>query len=141
MRWPAGTFTERGIPAERLELRHEIPADGHLAVYGDVDVSLDVFPWTGVTTTCESLWMGVPIITLYGSRHASRGTASTLVWVGLTEFVAQTPEAYVDLAVRWAGDLERLAVLRSELRRLMGATMCDGKRFTRELDHFRHIAR
>jgi predicted O-linked N-acetylglucosamine transferase (SPINDLY family) len=129
-------FTDRGIPPQRLDMRH-LPEDtaGYLGVYRAVDLSLDTFPWSGHTTACESLWMGVPILTLYGNRHASRMAASVLTCLGLGEFVAKTPDEYIAAAVRVAGDLDSLAQLRGRLRRQMQESpLCDGKTFTRGLE-------
>jgi predicted O-linked N-acetylglucosamine transferase (SPINDLY family) len=131
-----GQFTERGIRAERLDLRHTAPdAGGYLGVYRAVDLSLDTIPWSGHTTACESLWMGVPILTLYGDRHAGRMAASVLTCLGLGEFAARTPHEFVVAAVRVANNLEPLAQLRAQLRRRMQASaLCDGAAFTRRLE-------
>jgi predicted O-linked N-acetylglucosamine transferase (SPINDLY family) len=131
----ARQLTERGIGPERFDLRHQAAGPGHLGVYGEVDVSLDVFPWSGHTTACESLWMGVPVLTLFGSRHAGRMAASLLTGLGLTDWIARTPEEYLARAVQIAGDLDRLALLRSSLRdRLRAAPLCDGPAFVRHLE-------
>src|SRR5262249_44291325 len=124
----------RGVPPERLDVRSSVEG-GHLAVYHDVDVSLDVFPWCGHTTACESIWMGVPIITLAGNRHAGRMTASVLTTLGLTEHIVRTPEEYIARAAALAGDLDRLAELRAGLRtRMRESHLCDGAAWTRELE-------
>src|SRR5206468_987282 len=76
-------FAERGIGDDQLDLRHAAAAGwNHWAVYREVDVSLDPFPWSGHTTACDSLWMGVPVVTLRGSCHAGRMVASVLTRVG-----------------------------------------------------------
>lgn len=124
-------FTERGIAADRLELRHE---GNPLAAYADIDLSLDVFPWTGHVISCESLWMGVPVLTLRGKRAASRLTASVLTRLGLTDLIADSPEQYVSLAISLARDLDRLAQLRCELRERMRTRVGDGLVFTRGLE-------
>jgi predicted O-linked N-acetylglucosamine transferase (SPINDLY family) len=125
---------QRGIACERLDLRHQA-AGGHLGVYGEVDVSLDVFPWSGHTTACESLWMGVPVLTLYGTRHAGRMASSALSQLGLDNWIAPTPEAYLAGAVQLAGDLAGLALLRSQLRDMLrGSSLCDGPAFVRHLE-------
>lgn len=76
-------FEAQGLGAERIELFDWHPDScGHLGLYGKIDIALDPFPYNGTTTTCEALWMGVPVITLKGSRHLSRvGTACWLKWV------------------------------------------------------------
>jgi protein O-GlcNAc transferase len=127
---------QRGILADRFELRHEVPKPGgHLSVYADIDISLDVFPWSGHATVCESLWMGVPMVTLRGTRHAGRMVASVLSQAGLSDWIAETPEKYVEVAVRAARDLTSLAELRTNLRRrLQESPLCDGAAFTRSLE-------
>jgi predicted O-linked N-acetylglucosamine transferase (SPINDLY family) len=104
-------------------------------VYRDVDVLLDTFPWGGHATACEALWMGVPVVTLLGDRHAGRMVAGVLRQVGLDDLVARTPSEYVATAVALAGDGERLAALRLGLReRVRGSPLCDGAAFTRQLE-------
>jgi protein O-GlcNAc transferase len=127
-------FTERGIAGERLDLRQGAGTAGYLAIYDEIDVSLDVFPYTGGTTTCESLWMGAPMLSLAGVRPVARGSAMLLAIVGLTDWVVPTPEAYVALAQRCARDLDALAAVRAGLRERMCGTLCDAERFTRGLE-------
>ena len=82
---------ERGIAGERLDLRGgPIKETEHFQLYGEIDVLLDAFPWSGHATACEALWMGVPTLTLHGSRHAGRMAASILTSVGPTEWIAET---------------------------------------------------
>ena len=81
-------------------------------VYNEIDVSLDTFPFTGGVTTCESLWMGVPVLSLCGVRPAGRNAAALLASVGLNDWIVNTPEEFVALGVRVAGELQRLAELR-----------------------------
>jgi predicted O-linked N-acetylglucosamine transferase (SPINDLY family) len=127
-------FADRGIADERVELRCGSYGPGYLGVYGEIDVSLDTFPCTGGVTTCESLWMGVPVISLCGVRPASRNSAALLMRAGLEEWVVQTPEQYIDLATRVANDRDRLALLRSQLRDRVSTTLCDAPRFTKTLE-------
>lgn len=128
-------FLARGITDERLELEHEAGEGGHLAVYHRIDVSLDVFPWCGHTTACESLWMGVPVITLRGDRHAGRMTASVLMTLGLADWVADTPADYVTVARRAADDPAALGRLRGTLRdRMARSPLCDGRAWTAGLE-------
>jgi predicted O-linked N-acetylglucosamine transferase (SPINDLY family) len=90
-----------------------IPTIGqHLEFYQGIDVALDTTPYTGTTTTCEALWMGVPVVTLLGDRHCARVSASLLAAAGFPEWVADSPETYV----RIAADLGRRAAQRAELR-------------------------
>ncbi len=106
-----------GIAEERVELLSRTPDTlSHLALYGRVDIALDTFPYHGTTTTCEALWMGVPVVTRAGDSHASRVGVSLLRAVGHSEWIATTPEEYIRIAVTLAGDLLRLAELRASLR-------------------------
>ncbi|MBL8807328.1 MAG: tetratricopeptide repeat protein [Rhodospirillales bacterium] len=124
-----------GIARDRIETLARV-ADplGHLALYGGVDIALDPFPYNGVTTTCEALSMGVPVIALSGSTRAGRVAASLLTHAGCAELVARTPAEYVDLAVRLAGDRARIAGYRSTLRtRVETSRLGDAAAFAREL--------
>jgi protein O-GlcNAc transferase len=126
----------QGLDITRVEALPPEPAFGqHLARYGDIDIALDVFPYNGTTTTCEALWMGVPVVTLAGKTHASRVGASILQAVGLQEFVAATPAQYVEIALNLASDPERLVQLRAGLReRILASPLMDAERFTRGLE-------
>ncbi len=129
-------FAAHGIAPERLTLR---PWTGgvaeHLAAYGEVDIALDPFPYNGTTTTCEALWMGVPVICLAGDRHAGRVGESLLSQVGLGELLANDPAAYVDLAVALATDPQRLSDLRAGLRpRLAESSLTDANGFARRFE-------
>jgi len=106
-----------GIDARRVELRG-ITAN-HFVEYADVDVALDTFPYTGGVTTCEALYMGVPVVSLYGDRHGSRFGLSILTNVGLGELATDSLDEYVKLAIALAGDWELLQVLRRNLRGMM----------------------
>lgn len=131
-----GLFADHGIGAERLELLSRTPhLKDHLAVYHQVDIALDPFPYNGTTTTCEALWMGVPVLSLVGDRHAARVGLSLLRQVGLERLAVPSPDAYVAQAGALAGDLQQLAALRRELRDVMRqSTLCDGPRFAREIE-------
>ncbi len=116
-----GWFTDRGIDPGRLTL---LPGSGHLehmAAYGQVDIALDPFPQGGGITTCEALWMGVPVVALMGQVPSSRIASAIVTNVGLPELVADTPEAYVATAARLAGAPQRLADLRGRLRQVIAA--------------------
>jgi protein O-GlcNAc transferase len=129
-----GQFGQRGITPERLDLRQGSAAPGYLAVYNEIDVSLDAFPFTGGVTTCESLWMGVPVLSMCGVRPAGRNAAALLASSGLNDWIVNTAEEYIALGVRAGNELDRLAALRAGLRDRMMATICDSRRFTRELE-------
>jgi protein O-GlcNAc transferase len=124
-------FAERGIHCDRIELFGRAPTiREHLAMYEHVDVALDTFPYNGTTTTCESLWMGVPVITLAGQRHAGRVGKSLLTAVGLETFAVDTWQEYIRTAVRLATAHAELATLRRTLReRVETSVLCDGSRF------------
>ncbi len=125
-----------GISERRFKLRGAA-ADlrAHLAAIAEVDVALDAFPYAGTTTTCEALWMGVPVVTLAGDRHAARTGATLLAAVGLSDLVAHSTEEYIACAVRLARHPGRLAELRATLRERMAASrLTDGGAFTRTLE-------
>lgn len=128
-------FAERGITAERIELR---PMSGHrqlLEEYADLDIALDPFPFSGGHTSCEALWMGVPVVTLPCERVVSRQTWSFLNNIGLPGLAAQDEDSYIRLAVSLANSPERLLQLRQELRvRMRGSALCDVDGFTRYLE-------
>jgi protein O-GlcNAc transferase len=129
-------FEACGVAADRIELSggEAQPAD-HLARYAELDIALDSFPYNGTTTTCEALWMGVPVVTLAGTRHASRTGLALLTNCGLGELVTQSPEEYLELAVRLAQDFGRLAVLRAGMRQRMArGPLLDAARVTLELE-------
>ncbi len=116
----ADRFARHGIDAGRLELTgHILDVAAHLGAYGQIDIALDTFPYNGTTTTCEAMWMGVPVITLAGQAHAGRVGESLLKNVGLGELVAGSDEEYIRLATELAGDRDRLRTLRQGLRQRM----------------------
>lgn len=106
-----------GIPSDRLELLGKARSrDDYLARFGQIDIALDTFPFNGITTTCDALWMGVPVVSLCGQTHVSRAGLSILTNLGLPDLVAASPEQYVEYAVRLARDTERLSELRNGTR-------------------------
>ena len=124
-----------GIPQDRVEIRCTSRDEQHyLGTYADIDLALDSFPFCGHTTNCEALWMGVPVITLCGDRPSARSSASVLEALGYPEWIARSPEAYIDLAVQWAQDPRRLSAVRSELRGRIAERLCEGASFTRGLE-------
>lgn len=129
------TFIERGIPAGRIELRGPSFHVDLLKEYGDIDIALDPFPFTGGLTSCEALWMGVPVITWPQSRVVSRQTYAFLSTIGMPELAAKDADDYVRIAVKLAHDRERLLHLRGTLRRRMQASpLCDVAGFARNLE-------
>jgi protein O-GlcNAc transferase len=128
-------FAGAGISGDRLELRGYSPHHQMLAEYGDVDIALDPFPFAGGLTSCEALWMGVPVITLSGDRPAGRQTQGFLHQLGLDELAARTPADYAVRAAALARDLPQLTALRQSMRsRMLDAPLCDGPLFTAALE-------
>jgi protein O-GlcNAc transferase len=129
-------FAAHGIAESRLELKDWIEdRAGHLNLYGAADIALDTFPYNGTTTTCEAMWMGVPVVTLAGEAHMSRVGATLLCAVGLNELIAHSPDAFVEAAVSLARDLPRRRALRATLRaRFAASPLLDHAGFTRTLD-------
>jgi len=129
-------LAEYGISADRVDLIGWLDSSAdHLALYHRLDIALDTFPYCGTTTTCEALWMGVPVVTLVGTRHIERVGFSLLTQVGLPEFAATDSNEYVRIAGALARDVERLVTLRGELReRVRRSPLCDGAGFTRCLE-------
>lgn len=132
----AAEFRSHGIDPDRLDLRHEIPArTNYLSLYNEIDIGLDPFPWNGHVTTCEALWMGVPVVTLLGTAHRGRLSASVLHQVGLQNLVAGSAGAFVNIAAQLAGDHSSLASLRRQLRQQVAdSRLCDGNSQAREIE-------
>jgi predicted O-linked N-acetylglucosamine transferase (SPINDLY family) len=127
-------FARHGVDAARLELQGWSAAREALAEYGRLDIALDPFPYNGGLTTCEALWMGVPVITCPGETFAARHGVGHLSNVGLAEMIAPTLDEYVERAVALAADLPALAALRAGLRhRVAASPLCDGQRFADNL--------
>ena len=126
----------RGVDAQRLTLIARTPStESHLAIYQQVDIALDTFPYNGATTTCEALWMGVPVVSLRGRTHPSRVGASILSAIGRADCVAADDAGYVDRAVRLAADLPALAAWRSASRdQLRAGPLLDREGFTRDFE-------
>ena len=125
----------RGVSGERASFRGPLPHREHMALIREVDIGLDAFPYNGQTTTCECLWMGVPVIAIEGRTHVARMGLSLLNRVGMGELVATSPEEYVEKAVALAVDLSRLAQLRSELRpRMQQSGLVDARAVARDLE-------
>ncbi|MDH5256144.1 MAG: hypothetical protein OEW72_09545, partial [Gammaproteobacteria bacterium] len=105
------------------------------AAYHDIDIALDTFPYNGTTTTFEALWMGVPVVTLRGERHAARVGASILTHLGRPEWIAEDQMGYATIAVRLAGDLPALAAVRQSLRaELQRSSLVDAAGFARKFE-------
>ena len=129
-------FTRAGIAKERLLfMPHKPQIKDHLAVYNEVDIALDSYPYHGTTTTCEALAAGVPVVSLAGSSHVARVGVSLLNAVGLSDLVAEQREDYIAIAVKLAADQERLRQLRISLgERMKTSVLGDAVGFTRKLE-------
>ncbi len=134
-------FERNGVASDRVELRGWIrERRHHLELYDSVDVALDTFPYNGTTTTCEALWMGVPVVALAGCPHMSRVGAAILRCAGLQELVADNPQDYANIAIGLAHDQARRRSLRTSLRTtLQSSALLDHAGFTRKLE--RHFSR
>ncbi len=129
----ARIFRECGIAPDRFEMREG--EKDFITGYNGIDIALDTFPYNGTTTTCEAIWMGVPVITIRGDRFVSRVGASLLNCAGLKEYIAESPQDYIGITVRLASDLDQLAQMRHSLRsRLINAPLFDSKGFAKDLE-------
>jgi predicted O-linked N-acetylglucosamine transferase (SPINDLY family) len=140
---PAGSHRERvcallrqaGLPDTRVAFVDRQPFEKYLETYRRIDVALDPFPFCGGTTTCDALWMGVPVVSLAGRTAVSRAGSSLLSNIGLPDLVAETEEQYVDLAADLMADHGRLADMRRTLReRLERSPVMDAPRFARGIE-------
>ncbi len=125
-----GLFAAHNIDPARLDFRghSEDPFD----FYREVDIALDPLNYNGTTTTCETLWMGVPVVTLRGDRHAARVGASLLTAAGLPQLVAEDAGAYVALAAQLAEEVGHWRATRAQMRAtLAGSRLLDAQRFAR----------
>jgi len=131
-----GEFEKLGVETDRISTIHWVNETlGHLREYRNIDLGLDPFPYNGTTTTCEALWMGVPVVTLCGDRHSARVGASLLTAVGLTECIAATKRDYVELVLRLAGDRKWLETTHRELRdRMKQSALMDEDAFVLDLE-------
>jgi len=129
-------FSACGIAPDRLILNGTLASRAdHLAAYNKVDIALDTFPYPGVTTSAEALWMGVPVLSLRGDRFMSRTAESIAHNAGLPDWVAADEDDYVAKAVALAGDLTKLAALRAGLRQqVLASPLFDAPRFARDFE-------
>jgi protein O-GlcNAc transferase len=128
-------MSSAGVEAERVEMFGWAAPAEHLGQYGRVDIALDTYPYHGTTTTCEAMWMGVPVVSLAGESHVSRVGVSLLTNAGLPELIAESPEEYVRIAAELAGDLPRLEELCGGLRaRMMASPLMEAPRFARDME-------
>lgn len=136
-------FQDHEIESSRLSLHGQMPSrDDHFAQYHHIDIALDPFPYNGTTTTCEALWMGVPVVCLNGDRHAGRVGASLMTHAGLPQLIATDKDHYLSICKDLSGDFERLAQLRKCLRAtLQGSDLCNSKQFTHDIEAVFHDMR
>lgn len=128
-------FASHGIAADRLDLRGASAHPAMLAEYGDMDIALDPFPFSGCLTTLEALWMGIPAVALTGGRPVARQSAAILRRLGLDDLVADNSDEYLQGALALAGDAPRRAALRAGLRdRMARSTLLDGRAVARDLE-------
>ena len=139
-------YGKRGVAAlahERLKrlgfdmnrVQFEAATRDYMERYLDVDIALDTYPWTGGGTTCDALYMGVPVVSYYSARHSTRFTYSLLANIGLGELASECIEDYVATAVALAGNIDLLDALHRELRdRMRASPVMDQERYIREME-------
>jgi protein O-GlcNAc transferase len=128
-------FVAAGVAESRLVFQRHSPHAELMAQYGEIDIALDTFPYSGGLTTCEAFWMGVPVVTFTGDRAASRHVLGAFYDLGLSDCVANSAREYVERASALAHDPARLISLRRSLRKRMASSpLGDGKRFTPALE-------
>jgi predicted O-linked N-acetylglucosamine transferase (SPINDLY family) len=124
-----------GVARDRIRVLPYVSLEDYFRWYNEVDIALDTTPYSGGTTTCDALWMGVPVVTVPGERSSSRSAASILTTVGLADWIGATREDYVGLAVRFAGERDILAGLRRTLRsRMRASPLMDEAGFARDME-------
>jgi predicted O-linked N-acetylglucosamine transferase (SPINDLY family) len=130
-----GLFESRGMSKERLVLLPGYGYTSYLKAYGEVDLILDTHPYSGGTTTCEALWMGVPTLTLFGDTLIARQSASILAAAGLSQWIAESRDEFIAKAVKAYESRSGLINLRETLReKLVTSAMFDSESFARDLE-------
>jgi predicted O-linked N-acetylglucosamine transferase (SPINDLY family) len=128
-------FSAAGIDPRRLEFADRVQFEKYMETYHRIDIALDPFPYGGAITTCDSLWMGVPVVTLAGRTAVGRAGLSVVTTVGLAELAARSEEEYIAIAAKLAADLPRLAQMRRSLRgRMENSPLTDKNRFARNVE-------
>jgi len=126
---------QEGVSPERVTFMQAVPLGEYYRAYQRIDVALDPFPYGGGTTTCDALWMGVPVVSLAGQTGVGRGGLSILSNIGLPELVARDVDQYIRIAAELANDPARLAELRATLRdRMQSSPLMDAPRFARNVE-------
>lgn len=135
-RWVLEQMQGEGIATDRVEFAPRCAYRKYLELYNRIDIALDTIPYNGHTTSLDSFWMGVPVVTLEGKTVVGRAGVSQLTNLGLTELIARTPEEYVEIAAKLANDLPRLRELRQTLRgRMRASPLMDAPRFARNIEN------
>ena len=129
-------FINRGVESNRLILLPYSPTKSqHFSLYKQMDIALDTYPYHGTTTTCEALWMGVPVVTLQGKAHVSRASVSILKNVGLQDCIATGPEDYINKAIQMASDIPLLSQIRQRLRSIVHcSSLCQIQAYMSDLE-------
>lgn len=124
-------FARHGIASERIRfMSHQVSDTGHLDSYRNISIALDTFPYNGTTTTCEALWMGVPVITLAGKTHVSRVGVSLLNSVGRLELIADSVDEYIQKSIGLANNPKQIQEYRNSLRpAMLGSVLMDREKF------------
>src|SRR5205085_1147796 len=129
-------FAIKNVAAERVEFVGSVKLPDYYRLYDRIDIGLDPFPFAGGTTTCDALWMGVPVISLAGRTAVARAGLSILSNVGMPELACRSASEYVERGMQLAGNLARLAELRASLRQEMQRSpLTDLPRFTANLEN------
>jgi predicted O-linked N-acetylglucosamine transferase (SPINDLY family) len=133
--WVLRTLTNHGVASERVQILGFLPRDRYFNSFSDIDVALDTFPYNGTTTTCESLLLGLPVLTVAGKCSHSRVGISLLNTVGLQDWIAESDRELSAVALRQLADVEAVARLRTVLpQRMRASALMDAPRFTRNLE-------
>jgi predicted O-linked N-acetylglucosamine transferase (SPINDLY family) len=128
-------FAAEDIDAKRIDILGRIPVTEYMDAFNAVDIAFDTYPYSGATTTCDALIMGVPVATAVGERGISRSTASILAACGLEDWIAPSTDAFVEMVLSLTADADRLALLRASLReRLVRSPVMNASSFTRALE-------
>jgi predicted O-linked N-acetylglucosamine transferase (SPINDLY family) len=130
-----GFFSQHHIDPARIEFVPSQDTADYFRTYCRIDIALDPFPYSGGTTTCDALWMGVPVVTLAGTAPHERASTSILTNAGFPQWIATTAEQYVQIAISLAGDVEALGAIRRSLREKMrNSPLMDGKAYARSIE-------
>ncbi len=129
-------FESQGVAEHQVHLMNTIDVAEHQNLYNSIDIALDPFPYNGTTTTCDALWMGVPVLVLAGTRHAGRVGVSIMTRIGMTDWIAQTEQEYISKAIEHARDKENLARVKLGMRqRLLSSPLMQPRRVVKDIEH------